>query len=60
MEKILEASDNVACQAFAKCGNAAEGACSHPILGAYLSCRRCADKLEKTLEPALIEFEEAS
>ena len=39
MIKILEASDNVACQAFARCGNAAEGACEHPVLGWYLSAR---------------------
>jgi hypothetical protein len=56
MTKILEASDNVACQAFALCENAAEGACEHPVLGAYLSCQRCADRLEKTLQPAEIEF----
>ena len=60
MTKILEASDNVACQAFALCENAAEGACDHPVLGAYLSCQRCADRLEKELKPAEIEFEEAS
>jgi hypothetical protein len=59
MTKILEASDNVACQAFAKCEDAAEGVCRHPILGLYLSCARCAEKLEKKLEPAEIEFEEA-
>jgi hypothetical protein len=59
MTKILEASDNVACQAFAKCDRAAEGACEHPILGWYLSCARCATKLEKELEPAEIEFEVA-
>ena len=57
MVKILEASDNVACQAFARCENAAEGACSHPILGAYLSCARCAAKLEKELQSAEIMFE---
>lgn len=56
MIKILEASDNVACQAFARCGNAAEGACEHPVLGWYLSCARCAEKLEKKLEPAEVDF----
>ena len=55
--KILEASDNVACQAFAQCENAAEGACRHPVLGAYLSCSRCAEKLEKELQSAEITFE---
>ena len=54
--KILEASDNVA---FALCDRAAEGACEHPVLGAYLSCARCAEKLEKTLEPAEVTFEAA-
>jgi hypothetical protein len=57
--KILEASDNVACQAFALCDRPAEGACNHPVLGHYLSCARCAEKLEKTLEPAEITFEVA-
>lgn len=57
MVKILEASDNVACQAFAMCDRPAEGACRHPALGAYLSCSRCAERLEKELEPAEIEFE---
>jgi hypothetical protein len=57
LTKILEASDNVACQAFALCENAAEGACRHPVLGAYLSCARCAERLEQTLEPAEITFE---
>lgn len=55
--KILDASDNVACQAFALCGNAAEGAVRHPVLGAYLSCSRCAKRLEQPLEPAEITFE---
>jgi hypothetical protein len=54
--KILEASDNVACQAFARCDRPAEGACRHPVLGGYLSCARCAELLEQTLEPAEIEF----
>ena len=54
--KILEASDNVRCQAFALCERPAEGACRHPVLGAYLSCAPCAQRLEKTLEPAEVEF----
>ena len=54
--KILDASDNVACQAFARCDRPAEGAVRHPVLDAYLSCQRCADRLEQTLEPAEIEF----
>jgi hypothetical protein len=57
--KILEASDRVACQAFVFCDRPAEGACDHPVLGSYLSCARCAEKLEKTLEPAAITFEVA-
>lgn len=52
--KILDAGDNVRCQAFALCDLPAEGACTHPVLGAYLSCARCAEKLGKTLEPAEI------
>ena len=56
MIKILEASDNVACQAFALCDRPAEGAVEHPVLGAYLSCARCAARLEQTLQPAEIEF----
>jgi hypothetical protein len=55
--KILEASDNVTCQAFALCDRPAEGAVRHPVLGAYLSCARCAAKLEADLEPAEITFE---
>jgi hypothetical protein len=54
--KILEASDNVACQAFALCDRPAEGCVQHPALGAYLACARCATKLEMALEPAEIEF----
>ena len=59
MTKALDASDNVACQAFALCGQPAEGAVRHPVLGAYLACPRCAAKLEQALEPAEIEFANA-
>jgi hypothetical protein len=58
--KILEASDNVACHAFALCDRPAEGVVRHPVLGAYLSCARCAERLEKTLEPAEIELPDAA
>jgi hypothetical protein len=51
-ERELSADDNVACQAFARCENAAEGAYAHPILGAVLSCRRCAEVLTENLQPA--------
>lgn len=57
--KILEASDNVACQAFALCDRAAEGACEHTVLGQYLSCARCAERLGQTLQQVEIIFEEA-
>lgn len=53
----LTAEDNVACQAFALCTRPAIGAVEHPILGAYLSCQPCADKLEQKIEPAEVEFE---
>jgi hypothetical protein len=60
MTKTLEASDNVRCQAFAKCDRAAEGACKHPVLDWYLSCARCADRLGQTLYEAEIEMEEVA
>lgn len=50
----LTAADNVACQAFALCDRAAEGAVKHPILTAYLSCARCAEKLEADLIEATV------
>lgn len=35
----------IACAAFARCENAATRTVSHPILGGYPSCERCADRL---------------
>lgn len=52
--EALNPTHNVRCQAFARCENAAEGACAHPVLGAYLSCARCATKLENTLHPCRV------
>jgi hypothetical protein len=52
-EHLAEAH-NVACQSFALCDRAATGGYAHPVLGAVLSCQRCADKLEQTLEPASV------
>lgn len=49
-ERLLTESDRVACQAFALCDRPATGGYPHPILGAVLSCERCASKLDETLE----------
>lgn len=53
----LDASHNVACQSFALCDRAAEGAYPHPVLTAVLSCKRCADRLGIDLEPASVTLD---
>jgi hypothetical protein len=50
----LNADHNITCQSFAMCDRPATGAYRHPILGAVLSCQRCADKLEQTLRPVVV------
>jgi hypothetical protein len=54
-QPLLSEDHSVACQAFARCENAATGGYAHPILGAVLSCARCAERLDEALQPASIE-----
>ncbi len=51
----LAESDSVGCQAFALCDRAAVGAYAHPVLGAVLSCQRCADRLGEALETVSVQ-----
>lgn len=44
-EEAAERGYPIACAAFALCENAATRTVSHPILGGYPSCERCAAKL---------------
>lgn len=44
-------STEIACEAFALCDRAADGAYAHPALSWVPSCTRCAEKLGETLVP---------
>lgn len=44
-EQAEAAGYPVTCEAFALCTNAASVLTSHPILGAYPACERCAARL---------------
>lgn len=38
------------CDWFALCTNTADGHVAHPVLGKVPTCKRCADRLDLTLE----------